>query len=167
MVLPTQNQNLVRRHNKSCIVSAMAAFPRLLGYVAFGTLGFAAVVKFADLNAFSYALWKWKIVQNHELLLAILTILIPVTELTLAGAWVLNVRRRGIAVGTVALLGLFSVAILLNYALNGSVACGCLGNLVSARFDTPAWQLARNGVLILMILTCVPNPVFRSLEPPR
>ncbi len=117
--------------------------------LVFALLLLAGVAKLAELDAF----W-WTLVREHGLSERISTpvsLLVPTSEVLVAGLWLAGFDRRRAAWGGLFLLAVFSVYLGVQIATREEPACGCLGVLAEyARWmDSARVGIARNLVMIL------------------
>jgi hypothetical protein len=110
----------------------------------------AAVAKLADLQSFI------GVVQNFRLLPYVLVkpfaVLLPILELAVAGGLAFPATRSYAAIGTLALLVVFTAAIAVNLARGRrSIDCGCFGDTLKQPLS--GWLIARNAVLGLLAVT--------------
>lgn len=124
--------------------------------------GVAKVLAPAD---FFLALNSWRTVPKQSVPYLVSTV--PLAEIVISTAWILNLARRPFHLLAIALIALFSSAYLHHLALHGVPRCGCTG--VSTRWmDSPAIVLARNALLLLALGFSLPvraSPSPKSSSP--
>lgn len=102
------------------------------GYILTATpmlvIGFAGVMKLADLWLFQNALTTWTLVPAA--LLRPLTLLIPTTEVTIAGLWLLGINRAFVEGAALSLLVIFGGVLSAHFLLAQPPDCGCFGRLL-------------------------------------
>ncbi len=122
-----------------------------LTHLAFGALGVSAMLKFSALEQFAADLLTWDLFPHRWV--PSLSILIPVLEVGIAGAWFLALAPRAARLTYLVLLGGFTSALVLHLLVARPPSCGCFGahfRFESAR--TGAWAgLVRNAVLAAML----------------
>ncbi|MFN7022518.1 MAG: MauE/DoxX family redox-associated membrane protein [Phycisphaerales bacterium] len=125
----------------------------------------AGVAKVLYPAEFFGALNSWQSIPKHALPYLVSTV--PLAEIVISTAWILNLARRPFHLLAVALIALFSSAYLHHLALHGVPRCGCTG--VSTRWmDSPAIVLARNALLLVAIGFSLParaSPSPKSSSP--
>jgi hypothetical protein len=127
----------------------------LAGRVVLGVVfGLAAAAKLADRVGARRALVDFGIPERFAIPGAVL---LPLAELGVAGALLVGPWARPGAAGALALLVVFSVAVVLNLAAGREMDCHCFGQLHSSPIG--AATLVRNGLLgVLSMLVVVEGP---------
>ena len=114
----------------------------------------SAAMKFADLEEFHAALYSYRIAP--AIFEPVLTFAIPLIELCAAMGLMFTSWRAEAATALVALLVIFSAAIIINL-VRGRVFldCGCFGQALRQKISW--WLVARNGALVaLSIIAAMP-----------
>ncbi|GMV72225.1 MAG: hypothetical protein AMXMBFR77_20630 [Phycisphaerales bacterium] len=126
---------------------AMTVLPTLAMIVVL----LAGLAKAMDAGEFAQALARWTVVPSA--LATPISLGVIAAEVALAGAWLLGIRRRIVARGALALIVVFSAAMLVEYAVAEAPDCHCFGRLLrhQARQDALRDTLIRNGVLCVML----------------
>ena len=119
----------------------------------------AALHKLRDGAAFRAVVHAYRLVPDAVVAAAPA---IAAGELAVAAALLLPSTRIAGAVGVVALLALYSVAIAVNLARGRrSIDCGC--GPLGARQPISEWLLVRNGALVTVALLAMRAPAERAL----
>lgn len=157
---------LLRRHQIGFVLVSITA-ALVLG---------AGLVKFFDLAAFRASLDSWVLVP--EMARGPLSILVPASELTVAGLW-FSRPRRAIYLALGGMIALFTGFYILHLATVGAPDCGCFGKLDQyfAWKNSSETLLWRNTLLMALwacggLLACrnvakCPHTSFASRTPSR
>lgn len=128
----------------------LGALGLVAGLLLAGVFAAAGLAKLADLAGTRIAVREFGAPAS---LVGLLAVVLPISELAVAGLLVPAPTRAGGAVGALALLGLFSTAIAVGLARGRAPDCHCFGQLHSA---PASWKtLVRNGVLALLAGTAL------------
>jgi prepilin-type N-terminal cleavage/methylation domain-containing protein len=133
-----------------------------LAHAVFGVVLAAGVLKSLDLGTFKSALSTWSLIPSP--LTDILAILVPATEIVLAGLWFCGIARWAVGIATLLLLLLASSFYIAHLALVGKPECACFGPIrlwEDQRVDA-VFVLARNAGLFAMLLVGLPCATRRS-----
>jgi len=108
----------------------------------------AALGKLLDPGGFRASLDSWSLIP--ESILGMLTLGVPLLEISLAAAWFLGVHRLAMALAAGVLLAAFTGLYALHLAIASPPDCNCLGLIMAFnRGETIAENLlVRNGVLM-------------------
>jgi hypothetical protein len=124
------------------VVGAVPGFGFLARVLLAGVFLVAGVVKLRDRASFADTLRGF---GARGSIVAAVAVLLPVLELTVAGALLVSVTSWAGALGALALLLLFSVAVGVALARGRTADCGCFGKDRTGPLSVVA--LLRNGVL--------------------
>ncbi len=128
----------------------------------------AGLAKAMDVGEFAQALARWTVVPGA--LATPIALGVIAGEVALAGAWLLGIRTRAAARGALALIVVFSAAMLVEHAVAEAPDCHCFGPLLrhQARQDALRDTLIRNGVLcVMLVFGCGGNTTRRTDEEGR
>ena len=126
--------------------SSIATLTRL----ALGALFiFSGVVKLNDPQAFAFAIKGFKLVESHELIVQA-TFSIPWTEVLVGALLVLGLWTKAAASALLAMLAIFTGAVISVIARDIDTTCGCFGKFLGAEIDGKT--VLRNSVLIAMAI---------------
>jgi len=115
-----------------------------------GLFVFSGVVKLSDPQAFAFAIKGFKLVQDHDLI-AQATFSIPWTEVLVGALLIAGLYTRAAAGALIAMLVVFTGAVISVIARDIDTTCGCFGNFLGAEID---WlTVVRNAVLLLFAVT--------------
>ncbi len=110
-------------------------------------IGAMGLLKLLDLPEFSAAVHTWTMVPRA--LHPIVSVLVPIAEVTVASCWMVGIRRVRCEVFALGLLLVFSCVYAIQWVASGPPTCGCFG--VMARHFHEIEQarvvLARNFIL--------------------
>lgn len=129
------------------------------------TLIVAGVSKLLDVPEFLESLSSWSTIPHRVRLFAALAV--PCAELTLGMMIVLGISRRIATAAAAVLLGVFTIAIIIQLLRGEMVGCRCFGSLVSYRSTQEAatWMLARNTLLfVASIIATLWMPGDRTVD---
>lgn len=129
----------------------------------------AGILKLIDLAAFGKALGTWRFIPQTAVLP--LAIMVPCTELGIAGLWLLG-RRRLAALAALGLLVCFTLFYFAHLAFAAPPDCGCMGKLALFEDQTRESQfiVGRNVALLMLLgwgLWLTRNLPERRSELPR
>ena len=128
----------------------------ILAHSAMLVILIAGIAKGVDLSAFASSLSGWSIIPRWAAVP--LGAVVVICELSSAGAWFFNLRRRlaaGVALAlALALVFIFTGAVLLESTLAEAPNCHCFGEWLrfEIRQDTPQNLLIRNAILTVLLL---------------
>jgi prepilin-type N-terminal cleavage/methylation domain-containing protein len=115
----------------------------------------AGFLKLADLPDFMASLRTWRSLSPTGI--AVASVLVPPTEVVVAGLWVMGLARRRCEVAAALLLIFFTGAYLWEWGRHGVPHCGCLG-LIAGRLEfleEAPHVVARNALLLLLLVAGV------------
>jgi len=126
-----------------------------LARLALGALFvFSGVVKLNDPQAFAFAIKGFKLVESHDLIVQA-TFSIPWTEVLVGVLLVLGLFTRVAASALLAMLAVFTGAVISVIARDIDTTCGCFGNFLGAEIDGKT--VMRNAVLIALTILVLCN----------
>ncbi len=149
--------------SSGCPCGPLAGAIGTLARIALGALFiFSGIVKLNDPQAFAFAIKGFKLVESHNLIVQA-TFSIPWTEVLVGALLVVGLFTRAAAGALLAMLAIFTGAIISVIARGIDTTCGCFGNFLGAEID---WNtVLRNSVLIAMtVIVLVKDGGYLTLD---
>lgn len=112
----------------------------------------SGLLKLADLAAFAESVRTWDLLPRF--LLGPVVWIVPASELVIAGAWFLGLRRQIAAILCALMIAVYSIVFLVHLVFSQPPDCGCLGKLIQFESHKTATTvfLVRNGLLLSALL---------------
>ena len=107
---------------------------------------FSGFIKLNDPQAFAFAIKGFKLVDNHDLIVQA-TFSIPWTEILIGVLLLLGLYTRAAAGAMLAMLAIFTGAVISVIARDIDTSCGCFGNFLGSKIDGST--VGRNAVLLV------------------
>jgi len=128
-------------------------FAALLATAPMLVIGAAGVLKMIDVPRFEKELLAWAVIPDS--IAGGVALVVPTLEVGLAAMWAFSLCTRAVFAVAAAMLVLFSAALAAEWSVAGPPTCACLGLLGEYldRMNEAKFSLARNGVMIAMLVT--------------
>jgi len=130
---------------------------RALGLLLGGIFVYASVPKLLDPRPLVTIIWGYRLLPAGPINLV--AIFMPWLELLIGLGLITGFKRRGAALWATALLGAFTLALLINALRGLDVACGC--------FSTSAEDVSSSWLLVLRDLPMLLAAAVMLFLPPR